>query len=203
MSVKRRICFCLKPLGPQAFVETSLKIFLGMAIFGLSTYFFDLYQSPSKSKSESLYLSFKILLNIFINLFSVYAYTCFKKENWGVVRNYGLFMVVMKTLKLAAYVLGCLINAGLYLYIIKDAKSTDSKFETLTDILVELLSLVLGVLAFAWVIFMGLGLIKMASFLGQQEQKQFSEVRADLASDHSSVNTQIITVAENEAAEDI
>ena len=198
MTIERKICSCTKPLEPIPYITRSLKIFQLIFLLSLLVYIFDIIQIKSKpqTKSESFIFSLKMIFNIVLNLFTFYCITIINK-NWSVIRYYGLLIVILKSIRLLMFVLGCLINIGLYIYIIEEQETRRDVIIVILDIVAEILSIGVSVFLFGWMIFMGLGILKMTNFLKKLEQKEFSEIKPDNQTPETDFQTQIITV-ENE-----
>ena len=105
---------------------------------------------------------------------------------------------MIKCYKLLSYSLGCLINIVLYIYFITDQTSREPTSIIISDVFLELISLIFGFILFGWMIFLGLGIIKMATYMNKSEEKDFSEISPDSQTNDANFKTQIMTLSDQE-----
>ena len=197
MTIERRICFCTEPLSPKKFLSIVLKLFQVLSLIGLFGYIIDIVQKETNSKLETLYFTFKMILNIILNLFTLYANLNFRMERWNIIRNYGLFLTGLKVFKLISYSLKRLTNILLYIYIITDQTRRAPTSLLISDVFAEIVSLFFGFLLYGWMIFLGLGIIKNATLLRKSTEKVFSEVSSDCDNINDNFKTKIMTVTDD------
>ena len=194
--MKRRICFCTKPLTPLDFLLLSLKLFQLMALLGLLGFLTELAQFKPKSQFESLCLSLKIILNLMINFLTFYSIIKLEQKKYKIVRRYGMFIVAVKFSRVFIFVIVCFANIVSDFFKIKNAENKADVMKNISNIISDFLLLGLGTIFFGWMVYLGYGIIKMSLFLEHFGGKIFSKIEHDLEMKNNLGNRQIITMEE-------
>ena len=199
MTLSRKICPCTSPLQPKKYISLTLQIFFSMSLLGLLVFIIKLTNFHPETKYKSVYFSISMLANIILNLVIFVSIISLEQKNWERIIKFAYFIITVKCFRLITYTLQTVVQMIKAVLIIKKSGSKEIILKQISNIFVEVFSLVIGLSLFIWMIFMGLGILKMAKFMIQTGDQEFDIVSKNLEinDEINSLKTNIINISKD------